>query len=229
MADAPAIVVVELAQEHDDQIGILRALWSATLAAGGMPWAAAPAGRIGCLEPGTVGAGILLAHFASVASARQAATGPLHAVLRAGLPVTGPEQPLPATVLCAEALPPEGLPDLPDIPTVASVPRPPHPERHCFLLVRGRAWDQPSLDRYRDVILPMHKERGGYYESFAVAPGQVVALHGEWREEIFAVSRWPSRAAAEDFWYSERYQRTAIPLRLGAGRFTVHQLVAGAP
>jgi hypothetical protein len=43
------------------------------------------------------------------------------------------------------------------------------------------------------------------------------------------VSRWPTRAAADDFWYSERYQRVAIPLRLGAGRFTVHQVAAGVP
>jgi hypothetical protein len=27
---------------------------------------------------------------------------------------------------------------------------------------------------------------------------------------------------AEDFWYAERYQTTGIPLRIGAGKFTVH-------
>jgi uncharacterized protein (DUF1330 family) len=219
---APAILAIELAGEHADQAGILRRLWSAVQAGGGDAWAAAPSGRVACLEPGTVGAGILLARFPSADAARAVMESRLRAELTASLPKGAV-----ATVLCAEALPDAGLPDMLDIPTVASVPRPPDPSAHCFLLIRGRAWDQPSLDRYRDVILPMHKERGGYYESFAVAPGQVLALSGEWREEIFAVSRWPSRAAADGFWYSERYQCTAIPLRLGAGRFVVHQLGAG--
>lgn len=218
------ILAVELGAEHADQLGVLRALWAAVADGGGMPLAAAPAGRVGCLEPGTVAAGILLARFPTAAAARSAYATRLGAVLAQALPPgTVP------TVLVAEALPDGGLPDLLDIPTTASVPRAPDPARHCFLLVRGRAWDQPRLDRYRDVILPMHKERGGYYECFAVAPGQVVALAGEWREEILAVSRWPTRAAADDFWYSERYQRVAIPLRLGAGRFTVHQVAAGVP
>jgi uncharacterized protein (DUF1330 family) len=62
---------------------------------------------------------------------------------------------------------------------------------------------------------------------FALSAGEVTALHGEWSDVIFAISRWPTRAAAEDFWYSERYQKTAIPLRLnGAGRFTVSLLDA---
>jgi uncharacterized protein (DUF1330 family) len=117
-----------------------------------------------------------------------------------------------------------------DIPSAASVPRPDATQRHFFLLVRGSAWDQERLNAYRDVILPMHFERGGYYESFAIAPGQVEALSGAWTEGIFAISRWPTRAQAEDFWFSDRYQAQAIPLRLGAGRFTVHGLEArGAP
>jgi uncharacterized protein (DUF1330 family) len=224
MSGAPVIVAIELAGEHGDQLGVLRALKGAVRAGGGDPWAAAPAGRVGCLEPGTVAAGLLLARFPSGVAARAAMDAQLRPVLGRMLPPGA----VP-TVLCAEALPDVGLPDMLEIPTVASVPLPPDPAQHCFLLIRGRAWDQPRLDRYRDIILPMHKERGGYYESFAVAPGQVVALSGTWQEEIFAVSRWPSRAAADDFWYSERYQCTAIPLRIGAGRFTVHQLGAGGP
>lgn len=92
--------------------------------------------------------------------------------------------------------------------------------------MRGTAWDQDRLNAYRDVILPMHFERGGYYEAFAIAPGQVEAVSGTWPDQIFAISRWPTRAAAEDFWFSDRYQKEAIPLRLGAGRFTVHALEA---
>jgi uncharacterized protein (DUF1330 family) len=127
-------------------------------------------------------------------------------------------------LLVADSLPDAGLPDMMSIPTSASVPRPTAEQRHFFLLVRGSAWDQQRLDAYRDVILPMHFERGGFYESFAIAPGQVEALSGVWTDGIFAISRWPSRARAEDFWFSDRYQTEAIPLRLGAGRFTVHGL-----
>jgi hypothetical protein len=72
----------------------------------------------------------------------------------------------------------------------------------------------------------MLKARRGYYEVFALMPGEVVALSGQWNDAIFAISRWPIRGMAEDFWYSAQYQTQAIPLRLGAGRFTVHLLDA---
>jgi uncharacterized protein (DUF1330 family) len=94
------------------------------------------------------------------------------------------------------------------------------------MLIRGSASDPARMDGYRDVILPMIKERGGYYEVFALQPGAVVAWSGAWTEQIFAISRWPERSAAEDFWYSDRYQSVAIPKRLGAGRFAVHLLDA---
>ena len=58
----------------------------------------------------------------------------------------------------------------------------------------------------------------------ALAAGEVVPLSGEWKEQIFAISRWPTRASAEDFWFADRYQGTAIPIRIGAGKFTVHVL-----
>ena len=63
-------------------------------------------------------------------------------------------------------------------------------------------------------------------EVFAVAPGEVTALSGVWRDQIFAISRWPTRAAAEDFWFCDRYQTQAIPLRVGYGRFDVNLLDA---
>jgi uncharacterized protein (DUF1330 family) len=171
-----------------------------------------------------VASGLLIAKWPDAAAAKAAADLTLLPALRAALP--SQTQPL---VLAVEGLPEHGLPEMMDIPTVASVPRPASPAGNVLLVIRGSAWDQAKLDQYRDVILPMHKERAGYYEVFAVAPGQVVALHGEWRDQIFAISRWPTRAAAEDFWYSRRYQETAIPIRLGAGRFTVHMLEATAP
>ena len=216
-----AIVVAEVAAEHSNQVGLFADLARLTAQAGGTVFAHAAAGRVACLEPGTVSAGLLLAHWTDWDAARKAVSKSLLPQLTASLP-----HGKAPTVLLAEALPPEGLPGLLDVPTTASVPKPPIGLRNMFLLIRGSTWDQPKLDAYRDVILPMHKERGGYYESFAIAPGQVEALSGSWAEQIFAVSRWPTRASAEDFWFSERYQKTAIPLRLGAGRFTVHGLEA---
>lgn len=219
----PAFLVVELAGEHAGQVRVLAAAASAARQAGGVVFAHAPSGRVACLEPGTVAAGLLVVRFASRDAAERCARG-------AVLPLLGEQLPRGAVpvVLVADSLPDAGLPELPAIPTSASVPRPRDDARHFFLLVRGTAWDADRLGAYRDVILPMHFERGGYYEAFAIEPGQVAALSGTWTEQIFAISRWPSRAAAEDFWYCDRYQLEAIPLRLGAGRFTVHGMEAAA-
>ena len=70
------------------------------------------------------------------------------------------------------------------------------------------------------IILPMMFERRAYYTVFELG-GDVEVLSGSWDEAIFAISRWPSRSAARDFWLSERYQTEAIPLRLDVGRFAV--------
>lgn len=217
----PAYVVVELATEHADQEGVLGRLASAARSSSGAVVAHAAAGRVACLEPGTIASGLMIARFASRSQATRCAREALLPMLTQALPRSA----VP-TVLVADGLPDAGIPEMMAIPTAASVPRPPRAPRNFHLLVRGTAWDQERLNAYRDVILPMHFERGGYYEAFAIEPGQVEAISGEWREQIFAISRWPTRAAAEDFWYSPRYQTEAIPLRLGAGRFTVHGLDA---
>jgi uncharacterized protein (DUF1330 family) len=216
----PWFVLVELAGEHAHQQTLLADLAREAQAAGGRVLAWAAPGRVTGLEPGSVAAGLLLARWPDHDSARRAASALLPHI-RAGLPAT--TAPL---VLAVEGLPDAGLPEMMEIPTTASVPRPASERDNVLLVIRGTAWDPAKLDQYRDVILPMHKERAAYYEVFAVAPGQVEAVAGEWQDAIFAVSRWPTRAAAEDFWYSERYQGTAIPIRLGAGRFTVHMLGA---
>jgi len=216
--------MVELATEHADQVHLPRELARLAREAGGSVYASATPGLVASLEPGTTAAGIVLARWSDSAVARRVATTMLVPLLRERLPAGA----IP-TVLLVESLPETGLPDLLDVPTRASVPVPPTSPRNVFLIVRGRAWDAGRLDQYRDVILPMHKERGGLYEAFATTPAQVEALSGVWTEEIFAVSRWPSRAAAEDFWFCDRYQTQAIPLRLGAGRFSVHLIEACDP
>jgi uncharacterized protein (DUF1330 family) len=218
----PQFLCVELPSEHANQIGVLRDLAAAVRAGGGTVLAHDPPGRISTLEPGSVGAGILLASWSDGAQLQKCVRSSLLPLLKQALPAS-----LTPNVLQVNGLPANGLPDMMAIPTVASVAKCPATPRNSLMLIRGTGFDQARLDQYRDVILPMLKERGGYYEVFALAAEEVTALSGTWSEQIFAISRWPTRAAAEDFWYSDRYQKTAIPLRLnGAGRFTVHLLDA---
>jgi uncharacterized protein (DUF1330 family) len=213
----PSFLFVELAGEHADQVGILARAAADLRRQGAEVIAHAPAGRVSCLEPGTVGSGILLARWSEPGPAVSAAARSLVGALRQSVPADS--VPL---VLEVNGLPANGLPEMMEIPTVASVPVAPKSPRNALMVIRGSVSDPARIDGYRDVILPMLKERGGYYEVFALQPGEVTALSGAWTEQIFAVSRWPQRANAEDFWYSERYQTVAIPKRLGAGRFTVN-------
>jgi uncharacterized protein (DUF1330 family) len=217
----PGFLFMELAGEHANQVGLWRDVAAMVRAAGGTVFASGPPGGVACLEPATVAAGMLIAKWRDPEALTRAALGTILPKIRAAVPSS--TVPL---MLRVNALPEIGLPGMMDIPTVASVPVPPSLPRNAFFVVRGSAWDQARLDQYRDVILPMHKERGAYYEAFAIQPGEVTALSGTWAEQIFAISRWPSRAMAEDFWYCDRYQKQAVPLRLGAGRFTVHMLDA---
>jgi uncharacterized protein (DUF1330 family) len=219
----PHFLLLEIAGEHGDQRRVIEVAADRVAAAGGIVFACEPAGRIASLEPGARTGSMVLARFDTKRALQAAVQQGLMPSLAAALPSgTTP------TMLCVEGLPEEGLPDLLDIPTAASVPRPKSPDGAVLWVIRGTAWDQPSLDRYRDVILPMWKERGGLYEAFAVLPGQVEALSGTWPDQIFAIGRFPTRAAGDDFWYCDRYQTVAIPLRLGAGRFSVHVLAARA-
>lgn len=217
----PGFILVELAGEHPGQLRLLETAAKLLTEGGAQVHAWAPAGRVACFEPGTVGAGMLIASMRDPAG-----IAPL--VKRALLPhltANMPSHSIPK-VLQVNGLPAEGLPTMMDIPTVASVPRPPQGLRNALMVIQGTGTNPAQMDKYRDIILPMMKERGSYYEAFALAAGEVVALSGAWTEQIFAISRWPTRASAEDFWFAERYQGTAIPLRIGAGKFTVHVLEA---
>jgi uncharacterized protein (DUF1330 family) len=165
--------------------------------------------EVAVLEPGSVAAHTLIVPFADTAAARAAfAALPLQMVSRPDVPL----------VLLTGAVPPEGFPD-PAIPTRANVPRVPE-DAPVLMLIEGTGRDQSRMDQYRDILLPMMFELGAYYAVFDLG-GSVEVLSGEWDEAIFAISRWPSRGAAERFWLSERYQREAIPLRIDIGRFEV--------
>jgi uncharacterized protein (DUF1330 family) len=126
--------------------------------------------------------------------------------------------------LACAGLPYEGWPGN-FVPTIATVDVPASETPRTFMLIEGTGTDQDRMDAYRDQILPMMRERGSYYVAFELG-GNVRVLAGEWSEGIFAISRWPSKALAEDFWYSEKYQNECIPIRTGVGRFDV-QIIEG--
>lgn len=169
--------------------------------------------EIAVLEPGSVPAHTLILPFADKAAARAA-----YAEMPTGM-LSRPEAPL---ALLTGAVPAEGFPD-PAIPTRANVRAAADDMgggAPVLMLIEGTGRDQDRMDRYRDILLPMMFDLGAYYTVFDLG-GSVEVLSGSWSEAIFAISRWPSRAAAERFWMSERYQREAIPLRIDIGRFEV--------
>jgi len=213
----PGFILVELAGEHPGQLRVLDSAANLLADGGAQVHAWAPAGRVACFEPGTVGAGMLIASMTEPSRISPLVRQSLLPYLKAQMPSHSVPK-----ILQINGLPAAGLPELLDIPTVASVPRSPKGLRNALMVIQGSATNPAQMDKYRDIILPMMKERGSFYEAFALAEGEVVALSGEWKEQIFAISRWPTRASAEDFWFAERYQDSAIPLRIGAGKFTVH-------
>ena len=185
-------------------------LAAACEAARGEVLACAAAAAVEVLEAATVHTALLMARFAFVDH------------LDAAWTALGPALPSGAQALAAPGLPYEGWPGSP-VPTIATV-RVPAGTR-AYMLIEGTGTDEAAMDAYRDVILPMIAERGGYYPLFELG-GTVRVLAGRWSEAVLAISRWPTVAAARDFWFSDRYQRVAIPIRTGHGRFEV-QLTEG--
>lgn len=193
------------------------ATWTmAATAARGTVIAAAPASAVEPLEPGTKHSGIILIRFAFAADLEVFwASAPAYELRSADRGLIA---------LSCTGLPYGGLPGN-FVPTIATVDIPASEHPPTFMLIEGTGHDQERMDRYRDMILPMMRERGSYYIAFELG-GNVKVRAGAWEEGIFAISRWPSKAHAEDFWYSPRYQDEAIPIRTGVGKFDV-QIVEG--
>lgn len=121
--------------------------------------------------------------------------------------------------VAVRGVPAAGLPG-DDLPTIATVTPPRLPTPPAYMLVQGSVANLEPMQRYVEIIRPMLRERLGYYVVYAQA-ADVSVLHGTWAEHAFIVSRWPTLDAARDFWWCDRYQRTAIPTRTGHGEFTV--------
>lgn len=179
----------------------------------GTPLLIVPIHAVSALEPGSVPAHLAVLEYAD-ADARDAGWQAILPLARAAGLFEG-RAPI---VLAMEGIPPEGLGDL--IPTAANVPVSPVFQPPAYLLIEGSATDQQRMDQYRDIILPMMRERSAYYVAFELG-GSVKVLSGEWSEAIFAISWWPSMGHALDFWLARRYQQDAIPLRLDIGHFDV--------
>lgn len=183
------------------------------VAARGVVLAAAPQSAVEVLEQGTTRHGALLI-------ARFAHPDELDAAWSAR-PRDLPED---AQALATPGLPWEGWPgDF--VPTIATVDVPAGEGPRAYMLIEGTGTDEARMDAYRGVILPMLRERGAFYPVFEFGGG-VRALHGGFDWAFIAISRWPDIGRARDFWYCDRYQQVAIPLRTGAGSFEV-QLCEG--
>ncbi len=136
------------------------------------------------------------------------------------LDVSDLQEPEPPLVIAANTLTPDGYPsEMGFIPNHKNVdPGPTQPP--ALMIIEGSAEDQSRMDQYRDIILPMMRERGAFYTCFELY-GAIEVLSGAWSEAIFAISRWPGMHLPIDFWKSEKYQNTAIPLRVDHSRFNV--------
>ncbi len=191
--------------------------WSeAASAARGSVLAAHSSASVKTLEPGTLHTGILIIRFAFFSDLDSF----WHSDTARTLAADDPD----LVALACSGLPYEGWPGN-FVPTIATVDVPESALPRTFMLIEGTGTDQDRMDKYRDMILPMMRERGAYYIAFELG-GNVRVLAGSWNEGIFAISRWPSKDHAEDFWFSERYQNEAIPIRTGVGKFDV-QIIEG--
>jgi len=187
--------------------------------AGGTVLAAALPRDVEVLEAGTRLAAILIARWPhahgvdsywSTAEARDAFT-PIAAIPG-------------ACALSVQGVPTAGLPDS-FLPTIATVTAPELQTPPAYMLVQGSVTNLAPIQEYAGIIMPMLRERMGYYIVYAEA-ADVTVRHGSWHDQALIISRWPTLAAAQDFWYCDRYQDVAIPTRTGHGTFTV-QLMPG--
>jgi len=209
MSDSPAFLILKFPAATN---AVTVDAWSKGItAARGTVLAAGTADAVKPLEEGSVHDALVLARFAVPADLDQYWTA-------------APTPPAGLVALAADGLAWEGWPGH-DVPTIATVNVPDDGVARAYMLIEGTGNDEQRLDQYRHIILPMLRERGAYYVLFALG-GTTRVLAGEWDEAVLAISRWPSRARAEDFWYCDRYQKEAIPVRTGVSRFDV-QLIDG--
>lgn len=163
------------------------------------------------LEPGSVPTNILISRFEDHINATEAWS----ACDKSALMTTKD-----TVAILSPAVPDEGFPaELDFLPTHANTTAT-ETNSPTLMLIEGSVWDEKPINAYRDIIMPMLKERNAFYLVYTLAD-DIEVLHGEWNEGFLALSRWLTPAMAYDFWLSDTYQNTAIPTRIDAGKFSV--------
>jgi uncharacterized protein (DUF1330 family) len=121
----------------------------------------------------------------------------------------------------ADGLPDDGLVNDP-IPTIASYESRifKFNENKTLLVIEGKVSDQKTIEKYREILFEIMIEQKSYYIVLTSSEG-INLLHGKWNEDIFAISKWQSMQSINEFWYCDKYQNVAIPIRTGAGNFSV--------
>lgn len=92
--------------------------------------------------------------------------------------------------------------------------------RPAYLLMTARVTDRMKMAAYTRALADsgLFEAHGGVYE-FTGDPANRVE---GWPDGVGAVlARFPSRTAAESFWFSAKYQDEIKPLRRGAGTVQV--------
>jgi uncharacterized protein (DUF1330 family) len=100
--------------------------------------------------------------------------------------------------------------------------------RPAYLVVTAKVTDRPRLTAYMAAIAAsgIYAANGG--RRLVLGP-PTLALEGWPEGEVVMIAEFPSRAAAEAFWFSDTYQKDCKPLRAGAGEFRVALFEAPAP
>jgi uncharacterized protein (DUF1330 family) len=89
----------------------------------------------------------------------------------------------------------------------------------AYLLVTARVGDRGAMAAYSKALAEsgLYPRHGGRYLFLGPA---AVPLE-DWTGESVVCAVFPSRAAAEAFWWDAQYQDEVKPLRAGAGEFHV--------
>lgn len=88
-----------------------------------------------------------------------------------------------------------------------------------YLVVTAVVTDTAKMGAYVQALAEsgLYARHGGRY----LVVGQPSAELEDWDGRRVVVAEFPSREAAEAFWWSETYQEKVRPLRDGAGEFHV--------
>jgi uncharacterized protein (DUF1330 family) len=210
---APAVYL--LATSPDPRLGWPACASAAITAAGGQILAQGDLAGCAVLEPGTEPRAVVIAEW------------PSRAALMAAWPDLGGRLGDGAGTWRALAV--DAAPQGADafFPSRAKAAPAPGTGPRGYALVEGVVTDPDAIARYSAIIYPLISERGGYYRTFAL-PDSVAVLQGDWPHQAVILCDWPDLAALNAFWYGETYQTVAVPIRAGAGVFSVLAL-AGLP